>query len=223
MGQSLLERIIIEPPQIANSSVIWLHGLGASGDDFSDVIPMLHLSRTHRTRFIFPHAPVQAVTINGGAHMPAWYDISHMDLEKRQDAKGIEESEKRLQDLIQQEKSLGIPVNKIIIMGFSQGGAVAVHTALRYVETLAGVGVLSSYLPVPQRVQAQRHTANLSIPIFIAHGTMDPVVSFSQAQRSQDALIKLGYEPVLKSYPMEHAICPQECQELGMWIQGCLQ
>jgi len=222
MGLPLLERIIIEPSQSADSSVIWLHGLGASGSDFSDVIPMLNLPKMHRTRFVFPEAPIQAVTINGGAHMPAWYDISHIDLEKRQDAKGIEKSEERLRDLILQEQTLGIPVNKIILMGFSQGGAVAIHTALRYMEPLAGVGVLSSYLPMPQRVEAQRHTANLSIPIFMAHGAIDPVVPFLQAQRSRDALIKLGYEPVLESYPMEHSICSEECQDLGRWLQACL-
>tara|TARA_R110002110_G_scaffold65206_4_gene180021 strand:- start:105673 stop:106353 length:681 start_codon:yes stop_codon:yes gene_type:complete len=222
MADSLLERIIIEPKQIADSSVIWLHGLGASGDDFSDIIPMLGLSNTHRIRFIFPHAPHQAVTINGGAHMPAWYDISHVELDKRQDAVGILQSESWLIDLIVHEQEQGIPANKIIIMGFSQGGAVAGHTALRYTESLAGLGILSSYLPLPGLLKEQKHVANAAIPIFIAHGTMDPVVPISAAHQSQALLTELGYQPIIKSYPMAHAVCAQECLDLGQWIQNSL-
>lgn len=216
---SLLERIIIEPSERAKRSVIWLHGLGASGDDFSDIIPLLHLSDGHAIRFIFPHAIEQPVTINGGMKMPAWYDIRAINLFQNQDSKGILQSEQYIQSLIAHEVEQGIPVEQIALMGFSQGGAIALHTALHHESVLAGVGALSAYLPMGEYLIKQKPRKNLGIPIFIAHGLYDPVVPYQAALKSYETLTQMGYEIETHRYEMAHMVCPQECQAIGRWLQ----
>lgn len=220
MQTSLLERIIIEPSDTAKHSVIWLHGLGASGDDFSDIVPLLHLPEGHAIRFVFPHAKEQPVTINGGMKMPAWYDIQSVDLFQNQDSKGILQSEQYIQSLITHEVEQGIPVEQIALMGFSQGGAIALHTALHHENSLAGVGVLSGYLPMADNLIKQKPSKHLEMPIFVAHGLFDPVVPYQAALKSYEPLTQMGYDIEMHRYEMAHMVCPQECQAIGGWLQN---
>lgn len=222
MAESLLERIIIEPKVPATSSVIWLHGLGASGDDFSDIIPLLRLPQDHRMRFIFPHAPIQPVTINGGMKMPAWYDIQKIDLLKSEDEAGLKRTEIRLHNLIAHEQQQGIASEQIVIMGFSQGGAVALYTGLRYPQRLAGVASLSGYLPMASTLEKEKRPENMNIPIWIAHGLVDPVVPYMQAMQSYTKLAELGYGPEQNAYGMAHMVCEEECLAIGRWLQKIL-
>ncbi len=214
-----LEAITIEPKKAADACIIWLHGLGADGHDFKDVIPSLGLSKEHTIRFIFPHAPTLPVTINGGMRMPAWYDIVALDSKAIQDEKGIRHSEKSVKALIYKTVSEGIKANRIILMGFSQGGALALHTALRFEQPLAGVGVLSAYLPIHHLLMNERNPANLRLSIFMAHGLADTVVPYMMGQASYGWLQNAGYTPQWHSYPMDHSVCYEELQDIGKWIQ----
>lgn len=218
----VLEAVTIEPSHKADAVVIWLHGLGADGYDFVEAIPSLGLGKDHTIRFIFPHAPNLPVTLNNKFVMPAWYDIVAIDLNAPQDEKGIRTSEEALKKLIDNDIKRGIAPSRIILVGFSQGGALAIHTALRFEQPLAGVGLLSSYLPLHALVKQERHTQNAHIPIFIAHGTMDDIVPYAMGQRSYDYLKALDYEPIWHSYAMAHAVCDLELKDIGKWIQQCL-
>lgn len=207
------------PTLPANAAVIWLHGLGADGYDFADVIPSLGLPADHRIRFIFPHAPLMSVTFNGGLSMPAWYDITGIDLTAKQDEVGIRQSEGAVGDLIRDLNEQGIQSENIILIGFSQGGALALHTALRWPEPLGGVAVLSAYLPLEDKLSAEKVRKNQDISIFIAHGLVDTLVPYWLAQRAYADLCKHGFVPDLYTYPIAHTVCPQELQALGQWIQ----
>lgn len=222
MTVALLDVVKVEPKREADACVIWLHGLGADGHDFVNVIPNLGLSKNHGIRFIFPHAPKQPVTINGGLVMPAWYDIAAIDLDSAQDEVGLKKSEMALRGLLHQQTEQGIYSDRIVLMGFSQGGALALHTALRLDKPLAGVGVLSSYLPLHQQVEEEQCVENDTISIFMAHGFMDPVVPYWIGQKSFAMLEKLGYEPTWHAYAMPHTVCLQELSDIGQWLRSVL-
>jgi phospholipase/carboxylesterase len=214
----LLDAIELETGRGAGSAeaaVIWLHGLGADGHDFEPVVPELGLPPTLRVRFVFPHAPVQPVTINGGLAMRAWYDITN---DGRQDAAGIRASQQRVEALIGRERAKGIAPHRIVLAGFSQGGAIALHTGLRYPERLAGILALSTYLPPADTLAAEAHPANRDVPIFMAHGTQDPLIPHARARASCDALQALGYEVEWHEYLMPHSVCAQEIVEAGAWL-----
>lgn len=220
MSATLLERIIIEPNQPATASVIWLHGLGASGHDFTDAIPFLGLAEQHAYRFIFPHAPQRPITINGGMEMRAWYDISEMRLGARQDKLGVETSAQMIFQLIENEKKLGIPADKIILVGFSQGAAMALYCGLKYPERLAGVAALSGYIVLKEILQEDKNLSSADLPIFIAHGMMDPIVPFQLGEEAKSWLEARGYHPAFHHYPMMHMVCIDEFLALGKWLQS---
>jgi len=214
--------IIIEPKGTATASVIWLHGLGASGDDFVPVVPYLPASVTQRTRFVFPHAPERPITINMGMVMRGWYDIAQINLTRQQDAEGVRDSEKLLTGYISAELDKGILAENIVLAGFSQGGAIALHTGLRYPARLAGIMALSTYLPLAETLEKERHAANADTPIFMGHGSRDGVISIQQAEDSRELLKTLGYTVEWHSYPMEHSVSPEEIQDIGVWLSTCL-
>ncbi len=210
--------IIIEPPETATSTIIWLHGLGASGHDFEPIVPQISSRITCHTRFIFPHAPHRPITINGGVVMPAWYDILSIDLPAQQDAQGIYDSEQMLCEYITQEIERGIDTQRIVLAGFSQGGVIALHTGLRYPLKLAGIMALSSYLPLAETLDKERHEANNHTSIFMAHGDSDPVISLKRAERSHSALKTLDYQVEWQTYPMQHSVCPEEIADISQWL-----
>ncbi len=205
--------IIIEPEAEVNSAVIWLHGLGADGNDFAGLVPQLNLPEQHGIRFVFPHAPVQSVTINGGMKMRSWYDIRSTDFMNDVDAAGIRVSCYQIYDLIQAQLAQGIAANKIVLAGFSQGGLIALHAGLSFSHGLAGIMALSTYCPMPQQFHQHR-----DISIFMAHGKFDNVIPFSVAQASCSALQKRGYPIQWHSYPMEHQVCAQEIEDIVNWL-----
>jgi phospholipase/carboxylesterase len=219
----LLEALEVEVGSAAggsvDASIIWLHGLGADGHDFEPIVPELPLPAGLRARFIFPHAPVQAVTINYGHVMPAWYDVYG---DGRQDADGIRASQARLEALIARERERGVATRRIVLAGFSQGGAIALQTGLRHSERLAGILALSTYLPLAETLGAEAAAANRGVPIFMAHGTEDPVIPLQRAAISRDQLRKLGYQVEWHEYPMPHAVCPEEIADVGAWLGGAL-
>lgn len=200
------------------AALIWLHGLGADGHDFAPVVPQLKLPAGPDLRFVFPHAPVRPVTINGGIPMRAWYDIVSIDSRPPTDQAAIDESTELVSRLIEREAERGIPADRIILAGFSQGGAIALHAGLRYPQTLAGIMGLSTYLLMPERVREERSAANANTPVFLAHGSFDPVVPVTAGERSRDLLAELGYAPQWHSYPMPHAVLPQEIEDIRQWI-----
>jgi phospholipase/carboxylesterase len=206
----------------ATASVIWLHGLGADGHDFVPLVPELRLPSTLRVRFIFPHAPVQAVTINNGYRMRAWYDIMGLTVDSREDSLGVGRSATTVGSYIDRERGRGVAANRIAIAGFSQGGAIALYAGLRYPETLAGILALSTYLPLRDRLAAEASSANRHISILMCHGTQDPVVALQLSQRSRDVLLKLNYAVQWIEYPMRHELCPQEIQDISQWLSRIL-
>lgn len=213
-----------QPIEIQNSpspdaSVIWLHGLGADGNDFVPLVPELNLPDSLGIRFIFPHAPFRPVTCNGGYVMRAWYDIYSLDDLDREDHEGLVEAQHIVESLIHQEIERGITPGRIILMGFSQGGAVVLHTGLRYSQRLAGIGALSTYLPLADLVGTEKHTANADVPVFMAHGEYDPVVRFALGEKSCQAIKEHGHPVDWHSYPMEHSVCMEEIQDLAQWIR----
>ncbi|MGD9591040.1 MAG: alpha/beta hydrolase [Candidatus Berkiella sp.] len=216
------QAIIQEPSQKANACVIWLHGLGADGYDFEGITQELGLPLAHGVRFILPHAPTLPVTLNFGYVMPAWYDIIAIDMNAKEHEEGIRISQAILNDLIQDNINDGIPANRIILMGFSQGGALALHTALRYEKPLAGIGCLSGYLPLHRLLEKEKNPANQHIPIFMAHGLMDDIVPLKMANLSLTLLQEAGYQPAWHTYPMAHGVCHEELQDIGKWIMGIL-
>ena len=197
-------------------SVIWLHGLGADGHDFEPIVPELHLPAELALRFVFPHAPVRPVTINGGMRMRAWYDIVSLDAEGRADAKGVHESTALLEGLIAREKDRGIDAEKIVIAGFSMGGAIAINTALHTKESLAGLMALSTYLPLPSEVADSAGERDL--PVFMAHGSFDPMLPMQWGQASAQKLKETGFTVEWHDYPMAHAVCPEEIRDIRAWL-----
>ncbi|MCI0401812.1 MAG: alpha/beta hydrolase [Gammaproteobacteria bacterium] len=217
--QSPLDAVVIPSASAHKTSVIWLHGLGADGHDFEPIVPELKLPADHGIQFIFPHAPYRAITINGGLTMRAWYDVKDPNLTKCEDVEGITDSSRILTEFIDAERGRGIAANKILLAGFSQGGAIALHTALRFPYRLAGVLALSTYLPMASQLREEVHPANSGIPIFMAHGKADPVIPLFQGLRSFEQLKKMNYMIEWHVYPMLHAVCPQELAEISSWLQ----
>ena len=225
----LLERIEIESAPNPTAAIIWMHGLGATGDDFAAIVPELDLTGCPAIRFVFPHAPAIPVTLNGGYVMPAWYDIFGTELGagavKREDAAGIAKSQQDIEALIVHEVARGISSSKIVLAGFSQGCAMALHTGLRHPAKLAGIMALSGYLPLASTVAAERSAANASppsTPIYMAHGTQDPVVVLSRAEASRDVLAGLGYNIQWHTYPMPHSMHPREIADISAFLKSVL-
>jgi phospholipase/carboxylesterase len=210
----------IEPTEPANASVIWLHGLGADGHDFEPIVPELRLPESLSVRFIFPHAPSIPVTINGGMVMPAWFDIRGMDLDTAVDEADILASVSATRALIEREIARGIPSERIVLAGFSQGGTIALHAALSHPDKLAGLMVLSSFFAAPNALEP--HPANRNIPIHVFHGTEDPMAPEMLGQQAVAALQGMGYAPAYKTYPMPHAVCPEEIADISRWLHSVL-
>ena len=212
-----LETLETESAPRPSAAVIWLHGLGADGHDFEPIVPELGLPASKAVRFVFPNAPQRPVTINMGMRMPAWYDILQLG-GGAEDEAGIRESQAQVGSLIEREKTRGIPARRIVLAGFSQGGAIALQTALRYPERLAGVMALSTYLPLAAKLPAERHPINGDIPILMAHGSYDPMIPMPRAQQSRDALLALGYAVDWREYPMPHSVCPEEIADIAAFL-----
>ena len=219
---TLLPRVELESAPNPSAAVIWLHGLGADGHDFAGLVPELDLSGCPPIRFVFPHAPSMPVTVNGGYVMPAWYDILGPNLVSQQDAAGIQASERAIVALIAHEVARGIPAERIVLAGFSQGCAMALHTGLRLPQRLAGIMALSGYLPLADRLAAERHVANAQTPVFMAHGTQDPVVVLARGEASRDALAALGQPVQWHSYPMPHSLHPREIADISAFLAQVL-
>ena len=216
----LLDHIELEPDSPAIASVIWLHGLGADGHDFEPIVPELKLPDTLPIRFIFPHAPVRSVTINGGEEMRAWYDFVHHSETAGND--DIVESTDQINAFLAREIDRGIPASKIILAGFSQGGVIALQTGLRFEHRLAGILALSTYLHDYTATEAERTDANLAIPIMMAHGTQDPMIPIMRAATSRENLVRLGYDVRWFDYPMGHQVCMEEIEEVSRFFQEIL-
>ncbi|MGH8619109.1 MAG: alpha/beta hydrolase [Burkholderiales bacterium] len=222
----LLETIEVETGKNPTAAVIWMHGLGADGNDFVPVVPELGLADSGPVRFVFPNAPMRAVTINNGYVMRAWYDIVPGDLEgnvRVPDAEGIRASQVQIEALIAREAGRGIPARRVVLAGFSQGGAITLQAGLRHPDRLAGLLVLSSYLPLAEAVAAEAAPANRDVPVFMAHGAYDPVIPLDRAVRSRDALQQLGYAIDWHEYPMQHSVCMEEIQAIGTWLRQVLK
>lgn len=217
-----IETIEVEPRSPATHAVIWLHGLGADGHDFEPIVPMFELEPSPATRFVFPNAPVRAVTINGGMRMRAWYDIRGMDFDRREDDEGILDSTRLVEELITRENERGIATARIVLAGFSQGGAIALHAGLRHREALAGIVALSTYLVRANTLATERAAANSGVPIFQAHGTGDPMVVPERGAAAKAALTGLRYPLEYHTYPMAHQVCPQEIDDIGAFLRRVL-
>lgn len=220
-----LETLEIETGAKPAAAVIWLHGLGADGHDFEPIVPELGLPASKPVRFIFPNAPQRPVTINGGMRMPAWYDILQLGGQDDgravvgpEDEAGIRESQGWIEELIAGEVKRGIPHNKIVLAGFSQGGAIVLQTALRHPQRLGGLMALSTYLPLARTLEKERAAANSDLPIFMAHGSYDPMIPMARAQQSRDALKALGYAVEWREYPMPHSVCPEEITDIAAFL-----
>ena len=210
--------IEIETAPYPSASVIWLHGLGADGNDFVPIIPQLNLSECPAIRFVFPSAPSIAVTVNGGYVMPAWYDITERDINAREDIAGIHKSATAIAELIEREASRGIAYDKIVLAGFSQGCAMSLQVGLRFPHALAGIMALSGYLPLAKSLAVERSDANSKTPIFMAHGVWDAVIAPERAEASADVLEKLGYQVDWNTYPMEHSLHPDELVDISRFL-----
>jgi phospholipase/carboxylesterase len=218
----LLENIEIETAPNPQIAIIWLHGLGADGNDFVPLVRELDLKGLPGIRFVFPHAKTIPVTINGGYIMRAWYDITGAELTRREDETGLRDSQHDVEALIAREKARGIPASRILLAGFSQGCAMTLQTGLRHPEKLAGMLCLSGYLPLADKVGHERTEESLATPIFMAHGRQDPVVPFLRAQQSRDALQSMGYDVQWHEYQMQHTLCLEEVQDISAWLQKVL-
>jgi len=218
---NLLEFLEVTTADHPEYSVIWLHGLGADGHDFEPIVPYLGLPPGRAVRFIFPHALMRPVTVNGGAVMRAWYDIIEISTSKGQDEAGIRHSADKVRALIDREIERGIPASKIILAGFSQGGAMALYVGLRYPQKLAGIMALSAYLLFSERLQNECSEANSATPVFVGHGTQDPVVPFALGQVARSVL-EAGQWPVeWHSYPIPHSVSQPEIADIGRWLENC--
>lgn len=211
------------PGDAADASVVWMHGLGADGHDFESIVPELRLPRNLRVRFVFPHATPIPVTLNFGMTMRAWYDLQGSDLRRmRHDEAGIRRSAAAIEALVAREKTRGVPASKIVLAGFSQGGAMAMHVGLRHAETLAGIMALSSFLVLPETLEAEASAANRATPVFVAHGTVDPMVPEASGRATRDTLTRLGWPVEYRTYPMQHQVCLEECRDIGAYLTARL-
>ncbi|MBY5268639.1 alpha/beta hydrolase [Spiribacter salinus] len=221
MTDSKLQTVEVGPAG-AKASVLWLHGLGASGHDFEPIVPELGLPADAPVRFVFPHAPERPVTLNGGMVMPAWYDIYGLTAGTPQDEQGLDEAAGWIAALIEREAERGVPAERLVLAGFSQGGAVALHAGLRFAGGLAGIMGLSTYLPLADNLSQARAAAHRDTPIFLAHGEYDGVLGIELGTASRDALAGLGYPVEWHAYPMEHQVCLEEIQAIGVWLRQVL-
>jgi len=222
MQVQALEKIVVETEENPDASIIWLHGLGADGHDFEPIVEELELPDDLAIRFVFPHAPAIPMTINDGYIMPAWYDFKQTDLGIEHDEEGITHSARQIQLLIEQQEMHGIVPNRIILAGFSQGGAMAIHCGLHQSEPLAGIMALSAYLLLPDRIQEDINPSVCSVPIFMAHGVDDPVVPFALGDMSRQKLETAACNVEWHTYPMQHQVHPQEMKDISLWISRIL-
>jgi phospholipase/carboxylesterase len=223
---SKLETIEIETGKIPTAAIIWMHGLGADGNDFVPIVGELGLNSGPAVRFVFPHAPMRPVTINNGFVMRAWYDVAFGDLEgksRKPDEQGVRDSEAQIGALIEREVKRGIPATSIVLAGFSQGGAIALQTGLRYPEKLAGIMALSTYLPLAALLPQEASAANRQTSIFMAHGIFDPVVAYLMGTTSRVTLAGLSYNVEWHEYPMQHSVCAEEVRDIGVWVRRVLR
>ena len=216
------ESVVLEPSTTADAAVIWLHGLGADGYDFVPIVQELRLGATMAVRFIFPHAAPRPVTINNGFVMRAWYDITSLGPDRKEDDVGIRESATVVNQYVQQQNARGVESKRIVIAGFSQGGAIALQAGLRYPERIAGIMALSTYLPLRDAVAAEATQVNRDVPILMCHGLRDDIVPAALGKASRDALTSLGYQVEWQSYPMEHQVCMEEVVDISKWLQARL-
>ncbi|MEP6943611.1 MAG: alpha/beta hydrolase-fold protein [Betaproteobacteria bacterium] len=223
MSEALLDSIELVTAGKPAASVIWLHGLGADGNDFVPIVRELGLPPALPVRFVFPHAPVRPVTLNNGFRMRAWYDIAAADLTNRADMAGVRESRSQVEALVAREVERGIAANRIVVAGFSQGGAIALYAGLRHPERLAGIAAMSTYLIDGDSLPAEGSAANRDVPLFMAHGTADPMVRFAWGEASWRALAKAGYNVEWHTYGMEHSVCMEEVQAVSAWLQRVLR
>ena len=223
MTTQLLPAIEIATGPRPDASVIWMHGLGDDGHGWSEVAPALRVPPALAVRFLFPHAPVMPVTINNGHPMRAWYDIRENDFNSRADLAGVRRSQAHVEALVAREGARGVAANRIVLAGFSQGGAIALYAGLRHRERLAGIVALSSYLIAPDALSADASAANRDVPIFMAHGTQDPVVQLRWAEASRQALVAAGYRVDWHTYPMPHSAVPEEIAAIGQFLSKVLQ
>ena len=219
----LLEAVELQTRRDPGASVIWLHGLGADGYDFVPVVRELEALGAPPARYVFPHAPMMPVTINGGYVMRAWYDILGTDLVRREDEAGIRASQAAVERLIEREVARGTPSERIVLAGFSQGGAITLQTGLRRPQPLAGLVALSCYLPLADRFEAERHTGSAGVPIFLAHGNADPVVPLARGTASRDRLTALGHPVQWHEYPMPHSVCAEQIRDIAAFLQRVLR
>jgi phospholipase/carboxylesterase len=213
----------LEPRKRATHAIVWLHGLGADGNDFVPIVPHLGLEDGPAVRFVFPHAPKIPVAINMGMVMPAWYDVRGPDLRQGQDEAGIRRSADQVRALVEREIERGVPSRNVVLAGFSQGGAMAVYTALRFEKPLAGVIALSTYLVLPETLDAEMSSANRGLAVFQAHGTLDPMVQFRRGEELRQRLLAIGCDVTWRTYPMQHEVCMEEIAEIGEWLGGRLR
>lgn len=218
----MLDHIELSSHENPRHAIIWLHGLGADGYDFVPVVKEFEALGVPAARYLFPHAPKRPVTINGGMHMRAWYDIIEMDFVRQEDAAGVREAQAHTQALIDREVARGIPPHRIVLAGFSQGGAIALHTGLRQAQPLAGIVALSTYLPLAPHFEAERNLASASVPIFMAHGTADQIVPMARGADACAKLQALGYDVRWHPYPMQHSVCAEELSELADFLRTIL-
>lgn len=219
----LLETIEVATSDNPTAAVIWMHGLGADGNDFVPIVRELDLAGCPGIRFVFPHAETMPVTINNGYVMRAWYDILGMDLVRREDEGGLRASQQRIEDLIAREVARGIPSERIVLAGFSQGCAMTLQTGLRHPQKLAGLMCLSGYLPLADKTAGERSNANQHTPVFMAHGRGDGVVTINRAEASRDLLKDLGYDIEWHEYLMPHSVCAEEIDDISAWLKRVLK
>ena len=215
--------VTVEPKKTATACVIWLHGLGADGYDFQPIIPYLKLPQADEVRFLFPHAQVMPVTVNGGMEMRAWYDILEMNIERKIDKASLLASAQHIEQLIQSQIAAGISSERIILIGFSQGGAVAYETALCSAESLGGLAALSTYMATADEIESNKSDANQTLPIWVAHGDHDQVVNKVLGEQALKALQAMGYISTWQTYPMGHEVSAEQMEALGAWIDECLK
>ena len=215
--------VVVEPSKPAAAAVVWLHGLGADGHDFEPVAAELGRGGLDDVRFVFPHAPVRPVTINGGMAMRAWYDIAGTDFDRRADEEGVRGSAGIARALVDEQIARGLAPERVVLAGFSQGGAIALYAGLRFPFRIAGILALSTYLPAPGSLATQAHDANRDVPIFLAHGSQDPVIALALSERSRAALAALGYVVEVHTYPMPHSVCAEEVRDVANWLHRCLR
>jgi phospholipase/carboxylesterase len=220
---ALLPWIELRPEGKPDACVIWLHGLGADGYDFEPIVPELQLPPEHGVWFLFPHAPHRPVTLNNGYVMRAWYDLYALDGTQGEDSAGIRQSAEQINALIAHVRAEGIPPQRIVLAGFSQGGAIALHAGLRYPERLAGILALSTYVPLQGTLAAERQSGNSDVPVMMAHGSQDDVIAPLLAEKSRDQLQRLGYPVEWHVYDMAHAVTAREIDDISIWLQAILQ